>query len=93
MVFEYKIIPIRNEALDATHEVRGFPERKKTVTRKLRRDRRKSKRDRRKSVRDGVIVNLSLKGNRRKGGDRRRRSAAYKSVDRSADSPGKGVIA
>lgn len=39
---------------------------------KQKRERRKSKRDRRKSVRDGVIVNLSIKNDRRSGRDRRK---------------------
>lgn len=39
---------------------------------KQRRERRKSKHDRRKSVRDGVIVNLSIKNDRRSGRDRRK---------------------
>ena len=74
MVFDYKIIPIQNEILNGPREVKGFSERRKTVTRKFRKDRRRSRQDRRKSVRDGVIVSLSFKNNRRKGGDRRRTS-------------------
>ncbi|MBA3008662.1 MAG: hypothetical protein KKF12_09935 [Proteobacteria bacterium] len=71
MVFDYKIVPIQNEAVDSPYEIRGFARRKKTVSRKLTRDRRKSKYDRRKSVRDGVIVSLSFRSNRRKVRDRR----------------------
>ena len=71
MVFDYKILPIQNESVDSLREIRGFSERRKTVTRKLRKDRRKSKADRRSSVRDGVFVSLSFRENRRKGGDRR----------------------
>jgi len=71
MVFDYKIVPIQNEAVDSPYEVHGFARRKKTVSRKLTRDRRKSKYDRRKSVRDGVIVSLSFRSNRRKIRDRR----------------------
>jgi hypothetical protein len=72
MVFDYKILPVKSEALDSPYEVKGFSERRQTVSRKLKRDRRRSKRDRRKGVRDGVIVNLSCnKHDRRKGGDRR----------------------
>ncbi|WP_051148481.1 hypothetical protein [Desulfospira joergensenii] len=71
MVFDYKILPIQNEAVDSLREIRGFSERRKTVTRKLKKDRRRSKTDRRSSVRDGVFVSLSFRNNRRKGGDRR----------------------
>lgn len=72
MVFDYKILPVKSEGVDSPYEIKGFSERRKTVSRKLKRDRRKSKMDRRKSVRDGVIVNLSCnKHDRRKGGDRR----------------------
>lgn len=39
-----------------------------------RKDRRKKKQDRRKSVRDGVYVSFSFKNDRRKGGDRRKKS-------------------
>lgn len=72
MVFDYKVLPVTRKILDAPSEIKGFIDRRKTVTRKLRRNRRKAVRDRRKSVRDGVIVNLSFKDNRRRGGDRRR---------------------
>ncbi len=72
MVFDYKMLPVKNEDLDSTRRVQGFSERRKSVTRKPKRDRRKSERDRRKSVRDGVIVSLSFKSNRRKGVDRRK---------------------
>lgn len=71
MVFDYKILPLQNEAVDSAQEIRGFSERRKTVSRKPKRDRRKKNQDRRKGVRDGVIVSLSFKDNRRKGGDRR----------------------
>ncbi len=72
MVFDYKIIPVQNDMLDPSHKVNGFTEKRKTVTRRFKKDRRRAKADRRKSVRDGVIVNLSFKDNRRKGRDRRR---------------------
>jgi hypothetical protein len=72
MTFDYKIIPVRNEAIDSPYRVEGHPERRKTVSRKFKRDRRKQKKDRRSSIRDGVIVSLSFKNNRRKGPDRRR---------------------
>lgn len=71
MVFDYKILPVQNESVDFVHEIRGFSERRKTVTRKMKKDRRRSKADRRSSVRDGVFVSLSFRKNRRKGGDRR----------------------
>ena len=73
MTFDYKIIPVRSETIDSAYRVEGQPERRKTVSRKLRRDRRKQKKDRRKSIRDGIIVSLSFKNNRRKGADRRKR--------------------
>ena len=71
MVFDYKILPFRKEDIDSVSSINGFTERRKTVTRKLKRDRRKSRQDRRKSVRDGVIVTLSFRDNRRKLRDRR----------------------
>lgn len=71
MTFDYKIIPVRREAIDSSYKINGFSERRKTVTRKTRRERRKQARDRRSGIRDGVIVNLSSKNNRRKGTDRR----------------------
>lgn len=71
MVFDYKIIPIQNETIDSLSEIRGFLRRKKTVTRKQKKNRRKSNLDRREDVRDGVIVSLSSKNNRRKTRDRR----------------------
>lgn len=71
MVFDYKIIPIQNETIDSLSEIRGFLRRKKTVTRKQKKNRRKSNLDRRADVRDGVIVSLSSKNNRRKTRDRR----------------------
>ncbi len=73
MTFDYKIIPVRNETIDSPYRIEGFPERRKTVTRKFKRDRRKHKKDRRSSIRDGVIVSLSFRNNRRKGTDRRKR--------------------
>ncbi len=72
MTFDYKIIPFRPELIDAPNEISGFSEKKKTVTRKFRKDRRKKRVDRRSSVRDGIVVNLSFKFNRRKGPDRRK---------------------
>lgn len=74
MVFDYKIIPVQNERVDSPNAIRGFSERKKTVTRRFKKDRRRSTTDRRSSVRDGVFVNLSFKNNRRKGGDRRKQA-------------------
>ena len=71
MAFDYKIIPVRNEAIESSYEIKGFSERRKTVSRKLRRDRRRKKKDRRSSIREGIIVCLSFKNNRRKGTDRR----------------------
>ena len=71
MVFDYKIIPIQNEAIDSSSEIRGFLRRRKAVTRKQKKNRRKSALDRREDVRDGVIVSLSFKNNRRKIRDRR----------------------
>ncbi|MEH0020129.1 MAG: hypothetical protein V6Z89_10770 [Desulfobacter sp.] len=76
MVFDYKTLPIDQELLESPRRIKGFSERRRSVTRKFTRDRRKAKQDRRKSVRDGVIVSLSFKNNRRKGGDRRRRGGA-----------------
>lgn len=72
MTFDYKILPFHNKTVDSPNEIRGFSERRKAVTRRLRKDRRKSHLDRRKSVRDGVIVVLSFKKNRRKNQDRRK---------------------
>ncbi len=71
MVFDYKLLPIQKEAVESPDEIRGFSRRRKTITRKLKKERRKSSYDRRKSVRDGVIVSLSFKSNRRKVRDRR----------------------
>ena len=71
MTFDYKIIPYKNEMLDSPSEIRGFAEKRKTVTRRFKKDRRKMKADRRRSIRDGVIVNLSIKNDRRTGKDRR----------------------
>jgi hypothetical protein len=75
MSFDYKTLPIKNKAVDSPNEIRGFSERRKTVTRKFKKNRRKPHLDRRKSVRDGVIVVLSFKQNRRKGIDRRKISS------------------
>ncbi|OFZ66791.1 MAG: hypothetical protein A2328_05735 [Bdellovibrionales bacterium RIFOXYB2_FULL_36_6] len=72
MTFDYKIIPVRTETIDSLHEINGFSERRKTVSRKFKRDRRKQDKDRRSSIRDGIIVSLSFKTNRRKGTDRRK---------------------
>ena len=85
MVFDYKILPVNQEILESSNEIKGFIDRRKTVTRKLKRDRRRARYDRRKSVRDGVIVNLSFKNNRRKGGDRRRTGGERPTV------PGRGI--
>lgn len=73
MTFDYKIIPVRNETIDSPYRIDGFSDRKKTVSRKFRKDRRKKKKDRRSSIRDGIIVNLSFKNDRRRGIDRRRK--------------------
>lgn len=78
MVFDYKILPFRKEDLDSASEIRGFPERRGTVTRKMKRNRRKTRLDRRKSVREGVIVSLSSQENRRKVRDRRSVSGGRK---------------
>ena len=71
MTFDYKIIPVRDKTINSSYEIDGFPERRKTVTRRFRRDRRRKKTDRRSSIREGVIVTLSFENNRRKGTDRR----------------------
>lgn len=71
MTFDYKIIPYKNELLDSAQEISGFAQKRKTVTRRFKKDRRKKKMDRRKSIRDGVIVSLSCKDDRRTGKDRR----------------------
>lgn len=71
MVFDYKIVPVRNEAVDSASEIHGFLRHRKTVTRKQKKNRRKSIHDRRESIRDGVIVSLSFQNNRRKNRDRR----------------------
>lgn len=74
MVFDYKILPVQSETIDSPNAIRGFAERRKSVTRKLKKDRRKAKADRRRSVRDGVFVKLSAnrENDRRKGVERRR---------------------
>jgi hypothetical protein len=72
MMFDYKIIPVRNESIDSPYRINGFSEKRKIVSRRFKRDRRRQTRDRRSSIREGVIVNLSFKDNRRKGNDRRR---------------------
>ncbi len=71
MTFDYKIIPYQKELVDAPSRIDGFPEKRKTVTRRFRKDRRRKKYDRRKSIRDGVIVSLSFKDDRRIGRERR----------------------
>jgi hypothetical protein len=76
MTFDYKIIHVRTEIIDSPQEINGFSERRKTVSRKFKRDRRKQERDRRSSIRDGIIVSLSFNANRRKGTDRRRRQVS-----------------
>ena len=72
MTFDYKIIPVRTEIIDTPHEINGFSEKRKIVSRKFKRDRRKKDKDRRSSIRDGIIVSLSFKANQRKGTDRRK---------------------
>jgi len=72
MTFEYKIIPVRNEAIDPPYKIKDFSERRKTVSRKFKRDRRRHKSDRRSSIRNGVIVSLSFQSNKRNGSDRRK---------------------
>jgi len=71
MAFDYKIIPVQNETINSPYKIGDFSERRKTVSRKFKKNRRKQKKDRRSSIRDGVIVNLSSRNNRRKGSDRR----------------------
>ncbi len=88
MAFDYKILPVNKEDLDSLHGVQGFSDRRKTVTRKFKRDRRKSMLDRREGVRDGVIVSLSFNDNRRKGGDRRSTGGSRRPMRR-----GSGVFA
>lgn len=79
MTFDYKIIPYQKELVDSTSRIDGFPEKRRSVTRRFRKDRRRKKLDRRKSIRDGVIVNLSFKEDRRTGRDRRNvTSSGYK---------------
>ncbi len=84
MVFDYKILPVRDEAIDAPYRIRGFSERRRTITRKFRRDRRKAKADRRSSVREGIFVELSFKNNRRKGVDRRNVSGDRRKTTRTS---------
>ncbi len=72
MTFDYKIIPVHREMIDSPYGIKGFSERRKTVSRRFKKDRRKHKSDRRRSIREGIVVNLSFKSNRRKGTDRRR---------------------
>ncbi len=69
MIFNPKIASVQNKITNSVQ--------RKTVNRKFKNDKRKRKLDRRSSVRDGVIVNLSFKGNRRKGTDRRKLQAWY----------------
>lgn len=71
MTFDYKIIPVRREAIDFSYEINGFSERRQAVSRKRKRERRKKDKDRRSGIREGVIVSLSSRNNRRKGTDRR----------------------
>lgn len=80
MTFDYKIIPVQREAIDSPHEINGFSERRKTVSRKFKRERRKQKKDRRSSIRDGVIVSLSFQSNRRRGIDRRKHPVSKRLV-------------
>lgn len=80
MTFEYKIIPVRRENIDNEYTITGFSGRRQTVSRKPKRDRRKQTRDRRSGIREGIIVNLSIKNNRRKGTDRRKKPAPSKFV-------------
>ncbi|MCG8636105.1 MAG: hypothetical protein MI863_19895 [Desulfobacterales bacterium] len=84
MVFDYKILPVKKEDLDSAQRIQGFSDRRKSVSRKFKRDRRKSTQDRRKSVRDGVIVSLSFKNNRRKGGDRRKPGGSRRPLRRGS---------
>lgn len=71
MVFDHKILPVRNEAINSIYGLRGFSKKRKPVSRRLKKNRRKSTYDRRKSLRDGVIVSLSFDRNRRRIVDRR----------------------
>jgi hypothetical protein len=84
MVFDYKILPVRDETIDAPYRIRGFSERRRTITRKFRRDRRKAKADRRSSVREGIFVDLSFQNNRRKGVDRRNVSGDRRKTTRES---------
>ena len=74
MTFEYKIIPVQKEEIGSPYKIDGFAKKRKTITRKFKKDRRKHNNDRRSSVRYGVIVSLSFKSNsnRRKGVERRK---------------------
>ncbi len=80
MTFDYKIIPVRYDDIDSLDKINGHPEKRKYVSRRLKKDRRKYSTDRRSSVRDGVIVDLSYKNNRRKGTDRRKQYLSKKVV-------------
>ncbi len=74
MTFQYRTIPYVDNSVGSAERVKGLPDPpQKTVTRKFTKDRRKRKYDRRKSVRDGVVVALSCKNDRRRGGDRRKK--------------------
>jgi len=69
----YKTIPVTDDTVPNTDRVGRLPSRKNTAyPSKKRRERRRRKHDRRLSVRTGVIVSLSYKNDRRKGGDRRK---------------------
>ncbi len=69
----YKTIPFNDDTVPNTDRVGRLPGRGSAAYGKRRqKDRRKRKYDRRKSVRTGVIVSLSCRNDRRKGGDRRK---------------------
>ena len=69
----YKILPFNDDTVPNTDRVGRLPNRRTTTySRRRQKERRKRKYDRRQSVRNGVIVSLSYKSDRRKGGDRRK---------------------
>lgn len=69
----YKTIPVTDDTVPNTDRIGRLPNQRNTAySPKKRKERRRKKHDRRKSVRTGVIVSLSCKNDRRKGGDRRK---------------------
>jgi len=72
----YKNIPITDDTVPQTDRVGRLPKRTENpYPRRRQKDRRKKKYDRRQSVRSGVIVSLSYRNDRRKGGDRRKKNS------------------